>query len=353
MAQHKALMARLRIQLSFSVALTAACGAAPGVAIAQDGDFYRGKTIAMVIGHEVGAGFDIYARALIRHMPRHIPGQPTMVPQNMLGAVGLVSANWLYNIAPRDGTAMATFAPSNLADPLLGEGKGKFDVTQFTWIGNMDESVALCVTTRESGVLTFDDMRKKETLVGASGSGVAGPLSQTARAVKNLLGGKIRVIQGYKGSPSIRLAMQKNEVHGICGIPLSTVMSEWRGDIESGDFIPVLQMGVERHPDLKAVAHAFDFVKEESERQLFDLVFGIQSLGRPFAAPPEIAPARAKLLRDAFDATLRDPDFRAEAAKLRLSIKPLSGVEMEKKLQAVYELPKPLIEKARQAIRAD
>jgi tripartite-type tricarboxylate transporter receptor subunit TctC len=286
-------------------------------------------------------------------MPRHIPGNPTMVPQNMLGAVGLVSANWLYNVAPKDGTAMATFAPSNLADPLLGEGKGKFDVTRFTWIGNMDESVALCVTTRESGIKTFDDMRRRETLVGASGSGVAGPLSQTARAVKNLLGGNIKVIQGYKGSPSIRLAMQKNEVQGICGIPLSTVQSEWQGDLASGDFIPVLQMGVERHADLKGVAHAFDFVKSDDERGLFDLVFGIQSLGRPFGAPPDIPAARAKILRDAFDATLKDAEFLAEAAKLRLSIKPLSGTEMEKKLRAVYALPQPLIEKARQAVRAD
>jgi len=276
-----------------------------------------------------------------------------MVPQNMVGAVGLVSANWLYNVAPKDGSAIATFAPSNLADPLLGEGLGKFDVTRFTWIGNMDESVALCVTTRESGIKTFDDMRKRETLVGASGSGVAGPLSQTARAVKSLLGANIKVIQGYKGSPSIRLAMQKNEVQGICGIPLSTVQSEWQSDLQSGDFIPVLQMGVERHPDLKDVAHAYDYVRGDDERSLFDLVFGIQSLGRPFAAPPDIPAARAKILRDAFDATLRDPEFLGEAAKLRLTIKPLSGVDMEKRLRAVYALPKPLIEKARQAIRAD
>jgi tripartite-type tricarboxylate transporter receptor subunit TctC len=341
-------MTLLRPGLALCIAL-----AASTLAKAQETDFYRGKTISMVIGHEPGAGFDIYARALIRHMPRHIPGTPTMVPQNMLGAVGLVATNWLYNVAPKDGTAMATFAPSNLADPLLGEGKGKFDVTKFTWIGNMDESVALCLTTRESGIKTFEDMRRKETLVGASGAGVAGPLSQTARAVKNLLGGNIKLIQGYKGSPSIRLAMLKNEVQGICGIPLSTVQSEWQGDVASGEFIPVLQMGVERHPDLKGVAHAFEFVRNDDERNLFDLVFGIQSLGRPFGAPPDIPAARAKILRDAFDATLKDSEFLAEAAKLRLTIKPMSGIEMEKRLRAVYALPSSLIEKARQAIRTD
>ncbi len=341
-------MALWRHGLALCIALAATSGAK-----AQDSDFYRGKSIAMVIGHEPGAGFDIYARALIRHMPRHIAGNPTMVPQNMLGAVGLVSANWLYSVAPKDGTAMATFAPSSLADPLLGDGKGKFDVTKFTWIGNMDESVALCLTTRISGIRTFEDMRNKETLVGASGSGVAGPLSQTARAVKNLLGGNIKVIQGYKGSPSIRLAMLKNEVHGICGIPLSTVQSEWQGDVDSGELIPVLQMGIEPHPDLKGVAHAFAFVKNDDDRRLFDLVFGIQSLGRPFGAPPDIPADRALILRNAFDATLKDSEFLAEAAKLRLTIKPTSGIEMEKKLRAVYQLPQTLIEKARQAVRAD
>ncbi len=319
---------------------------------AQD-DFYRGRTIALVIGHEIAAGFDVYGRALIRHMPRHIAGVPTMIPQNMTGAVGLVSANWLYTVVPKDGTAIATFAPSNLVDPLLGEGKGKFDVTRFTWIGNMDESVALCVVTRQSGIKSFADMLTKETIVGASGSGVAGPLSQTARAVKNLLGANIKVIQGYKGSPSIRLAMQKDEVHGLCGIPLSTVQSEWQSDMMSGDFIPVLQMGVGKHPDLPGVAHAFDFVKNTEEWQLFDLVFGVQSLGRPFAAPPDIPAQQAKILRDAFEATLRDPQFLAEAAKLHLTIKATSGVDMEKRLREVYALPQPLIERARQAIRAD
>ena len=336
-----------------SIACLLAITCFTSAAHAQDDGFYRGRTMQMVIGHEVAGGFDVYARALIRHMPRYIPGNPTIVPQNMLGAVGLVSANWLYNIAPKDGSAMAIFAPSNLVDPLLGEGLGRFDVTRFTWIGNMDESVALCVTTKESGITSFDIMRQKETIVGASGSGVAGPLSQTARAVKNLLGGNIKVIQGYKGAPSIRLAMQKNEVQGICGIPLATVQSEWLGDLQTGGFIPVLQMGRVKHPDLPGVAHAFDYVKNPEERQLFDLVFGLQSLGRPFAAPPDVPAARAKILRDAFDSTLRDADFLAEATKLRLSIKATSGVDMDKQLAAVYALPRPLIERARQAVRAD
>lgn len=328
-------------------------GAACIPAQAQDDGFFKGRTIQMVIGHEAGAGFDLYARALIRHMPRHIPGHPAMVPQNMLGAVGMVSANWLYNVAPRDGTAIATFAPTSLVETLLGDGTGKFDAGRFNWIGNMDESVALCVTTRSSGVTNFEEMRKKETLVGAGGSGVGGPLSQTARAVKNLLGGNIKLIQGYKGSPSVRLAMLNREVHGICGIPLSTVQSEWQGDLASGEFIPVLQMGLEPHPDLTGVAHAYQYVKGEDERSLFDLVFGIQSLGRPFAAPPDVPQARIATLRAAFDASLRDEAFLAEAKKLRLTIKPTSGADMEIRLRAVYALPKPLIEKARQAVRAD
>lgn len=321
-------------------------------AAAQDvASFYRGKTLAVVIGHQVGTGFDVYARALIRHMPRHLPGKPVMVPQNMIGAVGLVSANWIYNVAPKDGTAMATFAPSSITENILGAGRGKFDARLFTWIGNMDRSVGICGVSKASGFKSFEEMRLREVLVGASGSGVAGPLSQTARAVKNLLGVKMKVIQGYKGSSSIKLAIQKGEVHGICGIPLSTLQAEWLSDLKSGSFVPLLQMGVDKHPALPGVAFAFDYAKTKEERQLFDLVFGLQSLGRPFAAPPGIPAERATALREAFMATLTDPQFLADAAKMRLAIKATSAAEMEKEIAAVHELPRPLVERARAAIR--
>lgn len=334
-----------------AAAVLAACLFAFPVAAQDVSSFYRGKTIAVVIGHQAGTGFDIYARALIRHMPRHLPGNPGMVPQNMVGAVGLVSANWLANVAPKDGTAIATFASSNITENLLGAGRGKFDARKLTWIGNMDRSVAVCGVSKASGFKTFEDIRKRQVLVGASGSGVAGPLSQTTRAVKNLLGVNMKVIQGYKGSAGIKLAIQNGEVHGICGIPLSTLQSKWRSDLTSGDFIPLLQMGVEKHPDLPGVAFAFDYAKTKEERQLFDLVFGLQSLGRPFAAPPNIPADRAQALRTAFMATLNDPAFLADAKKIRLSIKATSSAEMEKEIAAVYALPKPLVERARAAIR--
>lgn len=337
---------------AITFATSTAFSASVTLALAQNAEsFYTGRTVTVAVGHEVGTGFDVYARALIRHMPRHLPGSPTMVPQNMVGAVGMVSANWLFNAAPKDGSAIATFAASNIVEPLLGEGRGKFDVRRFTWIGNMDRSVAVCGVSKASGFKSFEEMQKREVLVGASGSGVAGPLSQTARAVKNLLGVNMKVIQGYKGSASIRLAIQNGEVHGICGIPLSTLQAEWRSDLDSGDFIPMLQMGVAKHPDLPGVAHAFDFAKSDEERQLFDLVFGVQSLGRPFAAPPDIPADRAAALRTAFMATLNDPAFLADAKKMRLTITATSAEEMEKEIAAVYALPRPLVERARAAIR--
>ncbi|MGE3247417.1 MAG: Bug family tripartite tricarboxylate transporter substrate binding protein [Beijerinckiaceae bacterium] len=333
-----------------AAAVFACLPAAPGFAQGVE-SFYRGRTVAVVIGHQAGTGFDVYARTLIRHMPRHLPGKPVMVPQNMVGAVGLVAANWLNNVAPKDGSAFATFAPSNITENLLGAGRGKFDARKLTWIGNMDRSVAVCGVSKVSGFRTFEEMRQREVLVGASGSGVAGPLSQTARAVKNLLGVKMKVIQGYKGSSSIKLAIQKGEVQGICGLPLSTLQAEWKSDLDSGAFVPLLQMGIEKHPDLKGVAFAFDYAKTQEERQLFDLVFGLQSLGRPFAAPPGIPADRAKALREAFMATLADPQLLADAKKIRLAIKATSAAEMEKEIAAVYALPKPLVDRARAAIR--
>src|SRR5262249_6510820 len=162
-----------------------------GTAAAADeaADFYKGKTFTVVAGHEVGTGYDLYARSLARHLGRHIPGNPSVMVQNIIGASGIAPANWLYNVAPRDGTVVATFVHPVPFEPLLGNSAAKFDPAKFTWIGNMDEGIGVCVVTKAAGIATFDDMLVKETLVG--GSGATGPLGKYALAVKNLLGAKI------------------------------------------------------------------------------------------------------------------------------------------------------------------
>jgi tripartite-type tricarboxylate transporter receptor subunit TctC len=191
-------------------------------------DFYKGKTFTILVGHEVGTGFDIYARTLQRHLGRHIPGGPIVVVQNMTGASGISAANWLYNIAPKDGTVVATFVHTVPFEPLMGNSAARFEAAKFTWIGNMEESVAVCGVSKAAGIARFDEMREKEVIFGATGA--TGPLVKSALAVKNLLGVKMKVVSGYQGSASVKIAIGRGEVHGICGLPMSTITSFWRDE---------------------------------------------------------------------------------------------------------------------------
>ena len=222
-------------------------------------DFYKGKSVNIVVGHEPATGFDVYARVLARHLGRHIPGNPNIVVQNMTGASGLTAANWLYNVAPKDGTVMATFVHTIPFEPLMGNNAARFEPAKFAWIGNMEESVAICGISKAAGIAKFEDMLKKETIWGATGA--TGPLLKSAAAVKNLLGAKMKIVSGYKGSASVKIAITRNEVDGICGLPMSTIMSAWADIYNSGDFRAVIQLSGRKQDDLKGVPHVDDFAK--------------------------------------------------------------------------------------------
>ncbi len=203
-------------------------------------DFYKGKTFTIVVGHEVGTGFDIYSRVLARHIGRHIPGHPNVVVQNMVGASGVTPANWLYNVAPKDGSVIMTFVHTAALEPIFGNGAARFDAAKLTWIGNMDEGVGICGVSHASGIGTFEDMLTKEVPIGSTGA--TGPLGKYALAVKNLLGAKIKLVSGYQGSASVKLAINRGEVHGICGLSMSSVTSQWRDEVQSGGFKVILQL---------------------------------------------------------------------------------------------------------------
>jgi tripartite-type tricarboxylate transporter receptor subunit TctC len=268
----------------------------------------------------------------------------------MVGAAGLASANWLAHVAPRDGSVIATFAHSVTVEPLLGAGAGKFDPTKFNWIGNMDAVTGVCALATSAGIGRAQDLMTREVIVGASGAGVGGPLSQSPRALRNLLGMKLKLIQGYKGSADVRLAIQRGEVQGICGLPLSTLKTEWRDDFDNKRIVPVLQLGLNKSPELPGIAHVYDFAKSEKDRQTLDLVFGAQANGRPFAAPPETPGERVKALREAFQATVADAEFRAEAKKLSLDLNPSSGEEVGALIAKFFDYPRAVIEGARAAV---
>lgn len=323
----------------------------PATAADAIASFYQSHPLRIVVGHQVGTGFDLYARLLARYFGNHISGHPTVIPENMVGAAGLVAANWLYNAAPKDGSTIAIFAHTAAFDPLLGDSKGRYDGTQFTWIGNMDSVVGLCGVWQDSGIALFDDLFTKQTLFGSAGSGTAGPLTQFPTALRNLLGVKIKLIQGYRGSADIRLAMTRGEVHGVCGIPLSTVKTEWKDDYAAGQFKLILQLGHDKDPALGDVPHVYQYAKTDDDRKLFDLIFGLQKIGRPFAAPPQIPKDRAQALREAFMATLADPKFKAEAAKLQLDLTPMTGEQVTDFVRQIYASPPDIVARARRAVK--
>ena len=303
-------------------------------------DFYKGKTVSIVVAHEVGTGFDIYARTVALHLSRHIPGNPGIVVQNMVGASGLTATNWLANVAPRDGTVMSTFVHTVAFEPIFGNAKAQYDPAKLTWIANLEDSAGTCGVAKASGIASFDELLTKEAIFGATGA--TGPLGTFAQALRNLLGAKLKVVYGYKGSAEVKLAMNRGEVQGVCGLPISTIKSFWGDEYRSGEFKPIIQLSGKPHPDLKGIPHVERYAKTEEDRQVFDLIFGAQAIGRVYASPPGQPPARTKALRDAMMATMKDEKFLADAARAKIDIDPMTGEEVAA-LIARYSAASPAV----------
>ncbi len=311
-------------------------------------DFYKGKTFTIVVGQEPGTGFDIYGRTLARHFGRYIPGNPSIIVQNMTGASGVVSFNWLNNIAPKDGTVVGTSSQNVAVEGLFGNAAAKYDATLLNWIGNMEESAAVCGVSPQANVTKFDEVLTRELIVGATGP--TGPIGQSARALVGIAGAKFKITSGYKGTASIKLAMASGEVHGICGLPWSTIKSFWKDELDSKRFQPIIQLSARRLPELGSIAHIDDYAKTDEMKQVVDLIFGQLALGRIYAAPPGVPPERIAALRTAFMATLADKEFLADAQKTRIDILPTTGAQVEALIKRFYAVPPAVVERAKKIV---
>jgi tripartite-type tricarboxylate transporter receptor subunit TctC len=328
--------------------VTVACFAMP--AAAEDAAaFYRGKQVQLVIGHWPGSANDLYGRALTRHMGRHIPGNPVLVPQNMPGAGSVKAANWLYAVAAKDGSVLGMFTSSAIFEPMLGNTAAVFDPKKFTWIGNMDESVLTCIVSGKSGVEKYEDLMKREILFGATSA--ASIQSQFVNVLAKTTGIKVKLIHGYKGANDIPLAMERGEVQGQCAMPLSRLKTEMADDWKAGKVKPIIQLGIKPSPDLPGVAHVYDYAKTESDRQVFDLIFGRNVMGRPILAPPSLPEDRVRVLRTAFLATMKDKAFLADAAKLKLDINPSTGEDVATFFGKLLAYPKSVVDRAQELTR--
>lgn len=318
---------------------------------ARAADFYEGKTINLIVGNDAGSGYDSYARVLARHMGRHIPGKPNIVVQYMPGAGSITAAQYLYVVVPKDGTAFAIVFPGAIIDPLTGDAsKYRYDPVKFEHIGTADSGTRLCFTGGASPVKTMADARTTKSRMAATAPGSSS--IDYAYFFNTLAGTKFEVVAGYKGPGDLMLAVERGEADGVCALDVSTVMSlrpDWLG---TGKAHFLVQAGLEPKESLTrlGVPSMWDFIAP-ADRDVGELFVSQQVFGRPFIAPPGVPAERVKILRDAFDATFRDPEALEEARRMQLEVNPRGGEAVAALVKKVYASPKSLVERMAKAIR--
>ena len=326
-------------------AIALAAAALPAAAQQPAAPFYQGKSITMLIGFGPGGGNDIWARMVARHIGKYIPGNPTVVPQNLPGGGGLLVANQLYNVSPKDGTVIALINRGIPMEPLLGGLGPQFDPLKFNWLGSPDRDTAICVSRTDSGVTTIKHLFEKELVMGATGSGADSAIYPEFMGV--LLGMKFKVVKGYKGSNEVRLAMERGEVQGICGSNDSVMNSDIA---RSGKLTVLFQARLEPDPRMKSVPLGAAGARSAEEKQILELFFMRAALGRPFVAPPGLPAERLEILRRAFDQTMRDKTFVEEAEKQKFSVEPMSGRELAANIERAYKMPPEIIKKTAEVL---
>ena len=335
------------VRRMFIAALATAATVIPAPAEAQDtNSFFAGKTVRIVVGFSAGGGYDIYARELSRYLGRHIPGHPLVVVQNMAGAGSLKAVNFLFNAAPRDGTMLATFSRGIVFEPLVGRLDGAlFEAPKFNWIGSISDEVSVCAINASRGITTWQDMLTTKTLIGASGAGAdsdAFPI-----VLRNLFHLPMRIVTGYPGGADLNLAMERGEIDGRCGWSWTSIVSRNRDWLTDKRIRITLQIALAKHEDLLDVPLIMDLASDPRQNAALKLIVSRQSIARPFAAPPEVPPERIGILRQAFDATMRDPDFLAEMRSQTLEVRPLGGAAMQKLMRDIYATAPDVVKLAR------
>jgi tripartite-type tricarboxylate transporter receptor subunit TctC len=331
--------------------------AAVGRANAQDAvaEFYRGRQITVIVGSSAGGGYDIYARLLARHMPKHIPGNPAIAISNMAGAGSNAAAAHIYNIAPKDGTIIGALQNSAVLDALLaaflGETKRlRHDATKFIHLGSATVDHYVCIARSDATVKSFNDLLARELIIGASQPGTS--TRDYPAMLNNMTGSRIRLVSGYPGTREITLAIEKDEVKGLCGFSWSSLRAQRPNWLQSGFIRVLVQEHDKGHPDIDkmGVPLAVDFAKTPDNRRVMELVYSSETFGRPYMMAPGVPPDRIAALRKAFMETMRDPDLLAEARKIGIEIDPISGEELQALAEKIFATPATVVEQAKQAM---
>jgi tripartite-type tricarboxylate transporter receptor subunit TctC len=338
-------MARLGVSALAAYVLTASPSAADPVA-----DFYRGKTLSMVVATSPGGDYDARGRLLARHMGRHLPGQPGIIVRNMPGAVGLQAANWLATQAPRDGTVLHMIMQNMSAHQALGGHGVEFDTRRFLWIGNTTDSPNVINSWHTTGIRTIEEVKARELIVGAPGTATASVYYP--KVMNALVGTKFKIVSGYPGGNDVNLAMERGEVGGRGANSWASWKSTRPQWIADNKIHILVQIGLKRHPDLADVPLLTELAANEEDRQVLAFISADTGITRAVVTTPDVPPERVAALRHAFDATMKDPEFLAEAEKAKMDISPSSGEEAQKVADSIVDTPAAVLARAKAILEA-
>ena len=322
-----------------------------GPAAAEDvADFYRGRQIDLIIGATVGGGYDAYARLLARHFSEHMPGHPTIVPRNMPGASSNKATSYIYEVAPRDGTAMGAVNSGAILEPLLGDKLPGVDATRLVHLGSANREVFLCYVRADSPVKRFEDLFSHEVVLAATAEG--GPTRDFPTILVNVLGARLRIVSGYPGTREINMAVEQGEADGQCGYGWSSLVQAQPQWLTEHKITILAQEALKGHPrmDAMGVPLTLSFARTDPQRAVMELFYDQLVFGRPYILPPGTPADRVAALRRAFMETMRDPALLADAAKTRLDVDPVSGEEVQEVVAKMYALPPSVVEGANQAL---
>ena len=307
-------------------------------------DFYRGKTLNLIIGTSSGNDYDFRGRLLARYLGRHLPGEPTIIPQNMPGVGGVKAANYLATIAPHDGTTLHMIMSNMMSSEAIGAQGVQFDTRRFFWIGNTSSTPNVTVSWYKSGVTSIEQVKTQQLIVGAPG-GTAGVIYVTA--MNGLIGTKFKLVTGYPGGNEVNLALERGEIDGRASNSWASWKSTHPDWVKDKKIIVLVQIGLKRAPDLADVPLLYELAHNDVDRQVLTFLSADTAIARALVATPDTPPERVEALRRAFDATMRDPDFLAEAEKAQLDVDPMPGAEAQKIADSIVNTPPDVVARAK------
>jgi tripartite-type tricarboxylate transporter receptor subunit TctC len=307
-------------------------------------DFYHGKTLSLIIGTSAGNDYDFRGRLLAKYLGRHLPGEPAIVPQNMPGAGGIKAANYLASIAPRDGTALHMIMSNMMSSEAIGAQGVQFDARKFFWIGNTTSTPNVTVAWYKTGVTSIEQVKSRELIVGAPG-GTVGVLYATA--MNGLIGTKFKIVTGYPGGNEVNLAMERGEIDGRASNSWASWKSTKPDWVNDKKINILVQVGLKRAPDLPDVPLLLELAHNDTDRQVLTFLSADTAIARALVASPDTPPERVTALRRAFDATMKDPDFLADAEKTQMDIVPMTGEESQKVADGIVNTSPEVVARAK------